>query len=85
MLPQLKPMMNGIYIKLPVDQDEVKQKLKAFLKKYNSFLSSTKLLKNASNPSAQTIVGGTREDDQSVSASDAVNAIDYCNKVKAEV
>jgi hypothetical protein len=67
---------------LTVDQQEVKQKLK----ENKSFLYDSKLLKSANIRSAHIIVGrSAREYYESVSAWDAVNAIDYCNKVKAEV
>jgi hypothetical protein len=50
-------------------------------RKNKSFLYDSKLLKSANNLSAHIIVGrSAREYYESVSAWDAVNAIDYCNK-----
>jgi chromosome segregation ATPase len=67
------------------DQEEVQRKLKVFLQKYKSFIYYTKLLKNANTLCVHTIVGGTREYSESVPDGDAVKAINYCNKVKAEL
>jgi hypothetical protein len=72
-------------LKPPGDQEEVQRKLKVFLQKYKSFIYYTKLLKNANTLCAQTIVGGTREYYESVPDGDEVKAIDYCNKVNAEL
>jgi hypothetical protein len=96
-LVQLKSILNGdkesasaeafeeFYLKPPGDQEEVQRKLKVFLQKYKSFIYYTKLLKNANTLCVHTIFGGTREYYESVPDGDAVKAIDYCNKVKAEL
>jgi tetrahydromethanopterin S-methyltransferase subunit B len=71
--------------KSSVEQEVVENKLKVFLTKFNDFTYYTKLLKNANNLSAHAIVGGTREYYESVGDMNTVDAIDYCNNVKAEV
>jgi chromosome segregation ATPase len=70
-------------LKPPGDQEEVQQKLKVFLKKYKNLIQHTNKLKFANNSSAYPIISGTREFYESMGDLNAVNAIDYCNTVRA--
>jgi hypothetical protein len=73
--------------KSSVEQEVVENKLKVFLTKFKDFTYYTKVLMNANNLSAHAhaIVGGPREYYESVGDMNTVDAIDYCNIVKAEV